>query len=101
MAVPRVASPSSPWPAHARVALATPRTFAPALGFALAVACASLATQTYWLETGDDFLLGLVPAFYPAGVGNLPVFAVTAALALCGAWATVLAAALRTHGLRG
>jgi len=71
------------------------------LGLAAVVALASLVTQGYWIGTGDAFALGIVPAFNPAGVGNLPVFVVTAALAGCAAWMAVLAAALRVHGARG
>jgi hypothetical protein len=71
------------------------------LGLAAAFAIASLATQAYWMATGDDFGLGLVPAFNPAGVGNLQAFVITAALACCAAWMAVLAAALRVHDARG
>ena len=51
--------------------------------------------------TGDDFGLGVVPAFNPAGVGNLPVFALTALLAFSAASTAVLAAALRQQGAPG
>ena len=71
------------------------------LGVAAAFAIASLATQAYWMATGDAFGLGIVSAFNPAGVGNLQVFAIMAALACCAAWMSVLAAALRTHDARG
>jgi hypothetical protein len=68
-----------------------------AAGLAL-LAAASLLTQAWWIATGDAFGLGLVPAFNPAGVGNIPVFALTAALAVSAAWTGVAAAALRVHG---
>jgi hypothetical protein len=68
---------------------------------AMALTAASIVTQAYWLETGDDFGLGVVPAFNPAGVGNLPVFALTALLAFSAASTAVLAAALRTQGAAG
>jgi hypothetical protein len=67
----------------------------------IALATASIVTQTYWLVTGDDFGLGAVPAFNPAGVGNLPVFALTALLAFSAASTAVLAAALRKQGAPG
>jgi hypothetical protein len=62
---------------------------------------ASIVTQAYWLATGDDFGLGAVPAFNPAGIGNLPVFALTALLACSAATTAVLAAALRQQGAAG
>jgi hypothetical protein len=61
---------------------------------AMALVTASIATQTYWLVTGDAFGLGAVPAFNPAGIGNLPVFALTALLAVSAASTAVLAAGL-------
>ncbi len=73
-----------------------------AAGLAIAtLAAASLATQGYWIATGDAFGLGLVPAFNPGGTRNLPVFAVTAALALAAAWTITLAAAVRVRGASG
>ncbi len=71
------------------------------VGGAMALATASIVTQTYWLATGDDFGLGIVPAFNPAGVGNLPVFALTALLAFSAASTAVLAAALRKQSVPG
>ena len=68
---------------------------------AMTLAAASIATQAYWLVTGDDFGLGVVPAFNPAGVGNLPVFALTALLAFSAASTAILAATLRTQGAPG
>jgi hypothetical protein len=65
------------------------------------LAAASLATQGYWIATGDPFGLGLVPAFHPAGAGNLPVFAVVAGLAVTAAWTMTLAAAVRARGEPG
>lgn len=86
-------------PASSRTAI-TPVLRA-GFGVAAVFAIASLATQAYWIATGDAFGLGLVPAFNPAGVGNLQVFVITAALACCAAWMSVLAGALRVHDARG
>jgi len=68
---------------------------------AMVLVTASIATQAYWLATGDDFGFGAVPAFNPAGIGNVPVFALTALLACSAATSAVLAAALRQQGAAG
>jgi len=61
----------------------------------------SLNTAHLRFDAGDAFGLGAVPAFNPEGIGNLPVFALTALLACSGAMAAVLAAALRQRDAAG
>ena len=71
------------------------------LSLTAALALASMVTQGYWLATGDAFGLGLVSGLNPTGIGNLPTFAITAALACCAGGTAMLAAALRAHGTPG
>ena len=97
---------SSPTLAHhpasvSRTAVAAIGSYRPIVAAATLLVTASIVTQAYWLATGDAFGLGAVPAFNPEGIGNLPVFALTALLACSGAMAAVLAAALRQRDAAG
>jgi len=71
------------------------------LSLTAAFALASIVTQAYWLATGDAFGLGLVSGLNPTGIGNLPTFAITAALACCAGGTAILAAALRVQRAPG
>ena len=88
-------------PPHESVATASrvAPTIVGRAGLALAAwfVLAASVTQGYWLATGDAFGLGLVVGLNPAGIGNLPTFAVTAALACCAGVTAMLAAALRVQ----
>jgi hypothetical protein len=97
---------SSPTLAHhpasvSRTAVAAIGSYRPIVAAATLLVTASIVTQAYWLATGDAFGLGVVPAFNPEGIGNLPVFALTALLACSAAMAAVLAAALRQRDAAG